>query len=182
MQQNIDMSLISASGLWQKKRTSESNCHAIDFEFEGIKTFRRLQSYVIDLSNIENEKCMFLFDSINDGYRIFLEPKIFDDRLFELTKNMTTKCEESWSKSTSKFFVIRTSDLIQFEALFFELFIMYRFSGLMGVRNNTDINQLKKTSRKWSWHNLFSIKRWKSTSDWFLFFDGEHLVGDYQRQ
>jgi|GEM_PF-5442552 len=174
------MSLISATGLSQKKRRANLNQHAIHFEFQDIETFLRLKTYVIDLSIIENEKCLFIFDSLNDSYRTFLTPEIYDHRLFELTNTLNSTCEESWSKATTRFYVVRTLDLIKYETVFYEFLLIYWFSGLMIIKKNVGIDQLIKTSYRWSWYSIFSIKRWKHMSDSFLFFHGEHLLGEYR--
>lgn len=150
-----------------------------DFTILDFDIYLENKKYFFLTESIHSDDILIIVSSENLGYKNYIGITNYQstfDKIFKiLEKHIFIQNEKT--PYLEYYIIISKEDFVNSEHILYELFILFNFSLIIGLKGKLTEKDLLRKLNKFSFYSIFSFKRWSDISDWLLFFDNDHLCG-----
>ncbi|PXY43605.1 hypothetical protein [Flavobacterium hydrophilum] len=148
------------------------------FKILDLERYLQNKRYLLSGECIYSDSILIIISSENEGYKKYLGTLEYEssiDTIIDVLKDVLIRNEKV--PYVEYYFIIDKQDFLKNESLLYELFVMFNFSLIIGLKEKLTKNDLRIKLSKFSFYSVFNLKRWSGISNWQLFLDINHDCG-----
>ncbi|MFD1604111.1 hypothetical protein ACFSJW_08605 [Flavobacterium artemisiae] len=150
------------------------------FTILDLEVYLENKKYFFLKDHVHSDDLLIIVSSENLGYKNYIGATKYQssfDKIFRILEKHTFLQKEKTSY-LEYYIIISKEDFINNEHTLYELFILFNFSLIIGLKEKFTEKDLLRKLNKFSFLDVFNSKRWSKIADWQLFFDTDHLSGN----
>nr|WP_315247598.1 hypothetical protein [uncultured Flavobacterium sp.] len=149
-----------------------------DFKILDLESYFQNKKYLVSGECMCSDFILIVISSENEGYKKHLGNSEYESSLDTIMKILYDELIKNEKASyTEYYFIIDRENFLKNESLLYELFVMFNFSLIIGLKEKLTKNDLRIKLSKFSFYSVFNLKRWSGISNWLLFLDINHDCG-----